>query len=676
MSDPITEFEKELQQKTPQELEELLAYHNRKYWIDNDPEISDEAYDALVRALAKVDPGNSLLSEVQAPAVSGTGKVIHRKPMLSLDKAYSLDELLDWAGKFCRSPQEILLVQPKYDGISALWSGGVLATRGDGFEGENISDKADLIELEHPSGVVPLKAFHGTARGEIVIRDDDFKNLYPHIRNRNGRVYKNSRNAVAGIMGLKDIREMLVQHAKLTLVDYSLHSWETDYGHLKDDWQMLMEKVEALPYPMDGIVVKIADEAYAESLGNTAHHPRGAIAFKFSGIRRTSRLLSVEWSFGKNCLTPVAEIEPVDISGTTIRRASLHNLQNVLDKDLQIGDEVVIERAGDVIPYIVSSSPGEKRVPCIIKKCPACGAELVWDLPELRCVNPDCFETRLQRLLSSVRSIGIERLGEPNLRKIMNTLNVRKLSDLFRLKASDFLQLEGFQRLSAENLYREIQSARSVPDWQILASLNIRGIGPNLAKSILRSYSLAELRRCTQNELACLDQVGPERAGALWKELRDQSDSLDELLSCVNLVESSRTGEKGLNAAQPTICFTGKMPEKRSYYQKLAEERGYEAVDSVTSTLSLLVAMNPEDRSSKLQKARKLGIPVKSLAEFLASPEQANDLSRKTEDEENVRVPEQQKQPSGNVPSGVQPLKTIENKENDSSTKPVQDELF
>ncbi len=598
------------------ELAALIEYHNLKYWADGEPEISDDEYDFLVRALTEKAPEHPLLAQVQAPVVASSGKIVHQMPMLSLDKAYSLEEVTAWAKKFARSPQEALIVQPKYDGISALWSGGILATRGDGITGENITDKQILIELEAPEnegGTRPLAGFSGTARGEIVIRDDDFKTIYATIRNRTGHIYKNSRNAVAGIMGLKDIREMVHQHAKLTLVDYRLYSWQTRLDQIEGDWAYLLEQAEALPYPMDGLVIKIADEAYAASLGNTAHHPRGQIAFKFSGVRRESMLLGVEWSFGKNCLTPVAEIEPVEIGGTTIQRASLHNLQNVLDKDLHIGDRIIVERAGDVIPYIVSSEPGENRRSCLIEHCPSCGTKLVRELPELRCPNPDCPETRLKNLTAAVKNIGIERLGEPNIRKMMKTLSVLHLSDIFRLTKADILRLEGFQSQSADNLLREIAAARTVPDWQLLAALNIHNVGPNIAKVILREYSLGELRQMTIEELSRIAGIGPERAGALYRELRAQQQILDELLSCVALTETKSSG----SASAKTICFTGKMPEKRSYYEALAGDAGYEPADTVSNTLSLLVCMDPEENSGKLKKARKLGIEIMQLDDWL-----------------------------------------------------------
>jgi len=276
---------------------------------------------------------------------------------------------------------------------------------------------------------------------------------------------------------------------------------------------------------------------------------------------------------------------------------------------------VTVERAGDVIPYIVSAVPGENRMSCLIDKCPCCGTELVRELPELRCPNPDCFDTRLKNLAAAVKNIGIERLGEPNIRKMMTALGVRRLSDIFRLTKTQLLSLEGFQSLSADNLLREIAAAKTVPDWQLLASLNIRGIGPNMAKSIMRMHTFAELRTLTVDELSRIDGIGPERAGALFRELREQTAILDELLTCVTVTETHGMGA----ADRPTICFTGKMPEKRSYYEDLARKAGFEPADSVNSALSLLVCMDPQENSTKLQKARKNNIPIRQLDDWLNS---------------------------------------------------------
>ena len=595
---------------TAPELEELIRYHDRRYWELGEPEISDSRYDELVRALAALDPENPLLSRIASPRVESAGKVRHSVPMLSLDKAYSLEEVLEWAGKYRRTPDEMLLVEPKYDGISVNYDGRVLSTRGDGEVGEDVTDKLPLIELEAPDYRGPLDR---PARGELLIRNDDFGNIYSHIRRKDGGTYKNPRNAVAGIMGLKDISLMLVQHAKLTLADYRLVSFEVPADELAARWEELEERLAALPYPQDGIVIKLADAVYRDSLGSTAHHPRGEIAYKFVNRSCETTLLDVEWSFGKNNLTPVAHLEPVELSGITIKRASLHNAQNIIDMDIMIGDVVTVERAGDVIPYISARKPGESRRSALIDRCPCCNTLLERRGPELVCPSPNCPETELKRLLAALRSFGVERLGEPTLRKLVKSCGIRSVSDLFRITAGDLLRIEGFQRKSAENLVNEIRKARRVEDYKLLASLNIPNVGPNIARKLLENHSFEELRALGAEELTDLDGVGPERGSAIAREFAAQKEYLDELLAAVELVRSVPASGAGLGK----VCFTGKMPQKRSYYEKLAREAGYEPVDSVTRDLALLVAADPAASGGKLDNARKLGVRTIALEEFL-----------------------------------------------------------
>ena len=588
---------------------ELLAYHDERYWVLNKPEISDARYDEIVERLRELAPDHPLLRAIHSPTVFSGGKVRHAVPMLSLDKAYSLDALLEWGGKYARTPDEMVLVEPKYDGISANFDGRVLSTRGDGELGEDISDKLPLIELEAPG-------YRGApdrpARGEIVIRDDDFREIYAHIRKKDGGTYKNSRNAVAGIMTLKEIAPMLAQGAKLTLVDYSLISEKVPLDQLGSRWEELKAELAELPYPMDGIVLKFADRAFRESLGSTAHHPRGEIAYKFTNQSCETILTGVEWSFGKNCLTPVAELDPVELSGITIRRASLHNVQNILDMDLRIGDTVTVERAGDVIPFIAASRPGERRRSPLIDRCPACAAELVRRGPELCCPNPDCPGSQLQLLCAAIRNLGIERLGEPTVAKMMKKFRIRHLREIFDLTEADILTLDGFAEKSAASLVAEIRKARQVDDFQLLAALNIPGIGHNIAKLILSKFPLDELRRASEEELAEIPGIGPERAKAVHSALVSRSEELDELLAAVKVRSRSAAEEA------PGICFTGKMPEKRSFYEKLARERGYAPADSVTSSLALLVAADVNENSTKLKNARKFGVKIVSLEEFLA----------------------------------------------------------
>lgn len=629
----IMEDYNKIHEMSLQELVQLIEYHNQRYWELGEPEISDDDYDRLMVELRSRDPNHPLLHWVgtQRTASAG-GKVKLAKPMLSLDKAYSLEEVVEWAQKYIRSKDELLLAQPKYDGISANFDGTILATRGDGEIGEDISDKLPLIELEAPNYTGQLNR---PARGEIVIRKDDFANLYSHIYKKGGGVYKNSRNAVAGIMGLKDISDMIRQHAKLTLADYSLVSFKIKFSELSGRFAEIIETVEALPYPTDGVVFKLADTAYSESLGATSHHPRGQIAFKFSGIRRKTKLLAVEWSFGKNALTPVAELDPVEIGGVTIKRATLHNAQNIIDMDIQIHDEVTVERAGDVIPYIVSREPGGERINAMITNCPGCGSTLVRRGPELCCVNPECFETNLQKLTAAVKNFGIEQLGEPTIRKMMLSLGVKKLSDIFKLTQNQLLKLDNFAEKSAANLYREIDTAKHVADYQFLAALNIPNIGLDIAKILLKHFKLEKLSTLSEDELLNVPGIGEKRAKAIVEILHSEAQEINDLLATV---EVSKTAQNS-STTRPTICFTGKMPEKRSFYENLAAEHGYEAVDSVSQSLSLLVTADISSNSSKTGKAKKLGIPIVELQDFLRQLSESRTVKEPPVPEDKIQKP-------------------------------------
>lgn len=585
------------------------------YW-EGHPEISDTQYDALVRQLREAAPDHPLLEEVGAPQVAALGDVQLAAPMISLDKVYSLQELLAWAKGFARNDRdELLLIQPKYDGISCRYDGKILVTRGKGETGQNISDKLALIELETADYTGPVDR---PARGELLIRPDRFEKLRNVIRSRGNTVYRNTRNVLTGFMMLKNSREieqvllgMKMSGGFLSLVDYGRYSFEVPLSKLETEWQALTERIGALPYPMDGIVVKFADGEFRESLGSTAHHPRGEMAFKFVNAQSSSVLEKVEWSFGKNCLTPVAEIRPVELGGTTIRRATLHNARHIQELDLQIGDTVVVERAGDVIPHIVSRTPGAERQSAMITHCPGCGTELVWKGPELTCPDPECFETLLCRLSAAVLALDIDNLGDATLRQIMKQYRVRSVRGLFDLSRSELARLERFGEKSAANLFESLQQARKCEDFRLLAALNIPNVGVNVAKLLLKEYTFAQLRELPEEELGNIRGIGPERAAALRRTFTEEKAFIDDLLEAVDLRNS--TG----SLAAPTVCFTGKMPEKRSFYESLAKEYGMEPVDQVTESLSLLVAADPAEKSTKLERAAKWGTEIISADEFL-----------------------------------------------------------
>jgi len=617
---------KNIHNKSEEQLVSEIIRHNKLYWEESNSEITDTEFDLLMRRLEEINPKHELLQKYFAPEVSSVGVVVSPSEikMVSLEKTYFFDNdapkgkksLMAWAKDRSRNNDEIYLIQPKYDGISAYYDGKILATRGQSTADQNVSDKIPLIELEATNYTGPLDR---PVRGEIIIRNKDFKEIYSNIKRKDGSCYKNSRNAVSGIMALKDIKEVLLQGAKLSLVDYNLVSFSVSLKDLPSKWQNILEEIELMDFPIDGIVVKLADIEYRNSLGETAMYPKGMLAWKLTGARKETILKDVMWSFGKNNLTPKGILEPIELSGVTISNVTLHNYQYIIDRDIQIGDTLTIERAGEVIPHVVGFDKGENRTSPFIDKCPSCNSKVEVVGVELRCTNPTCPEKIIQRLSAAVKDLGIEELGEPTIRKMTQILSVQKLKDILNLSLADIYKIDGFKEKSATKLFNNIKYAKNnTTDFKLLAALNIIGVGQTFAKSLLREHSIEELRELSIDELLKIDQVGPTMSQAIYNAFRDESDIIDELLESVKL--SSSKGDLS-QAVVKTICFTGKMPEKRSYYEKIAFENGYTSVDKVNKQLNTLVLADLNSNSSKAQKAHKLGINVVSLNEWLKESE-------------------------------------------------------
>lgn len=591
--------------KEVEKLTEEIKKHDKNYWEDNNPTISDSDYDQLINDLKKMDPSNELISKVHG---STGGKITHKKPMLSLDKAYSKEEIVDWCRKRERSRDEMFIIQPKYDGISANYEDGILSTRGDGSVGEDITDKLPLVEF------ACCTPFDGGVRGEIVITDEDFENIYSNVKRKGGGVYKNSRNAVAGVMNLKDISSVKAQGARVTFVPFDMHSIEGTTAKIWKDFDKAVTRAKKLGYPMDGLVIKLKDTEYSESLGNTSHHPRGQIAFKFSNQKAKTKLLDIEWSFGKNNLTPVGILDPVDIGGVTISRVSLHNLDNIKGRDIMVNDIVTIERAGDVIPYVSDVEKGEYRFSQIPTKCPSCGECLIFGT-EVVCENDSCGELVLNRILDGIKKFDIENLGEPTLRKMIDKLHVSSLADIFLLSVEDILTLDGFKEKSANKIISEIKKNNKKEDYKILASLNLASIGRTVGKTVLTHYTIEELLSVSESDLTKIEGVGGVIAESIVCGLKDKEVLLSDILKQVDPIQTK--GSADSDADKVTICFTGKMPEKRSYYEAIAIERGMKPEKSVKKGLGLLIVNDINSGSSKIKKAIKMGIEIKELNSWL-----------------------------------------------------------
>jgi len=590
-------------------IENQIKHHDVCHWLKNRSEIEDEQYDKLVESLLELDPDNEYLKKVKAPLVDSKGKVKHIVQMLSLNKEYSFEGILKWCKKLARTYEEEFDIMPKYDGVSGDLRSGILATRGDGEVGENITHKLPFMNIMRKDENNP------DVRGEILFKKSTFAEIKDIFRRTNGELYKNERNAVGGILSRDDLNAMKV----LTFIDFK-HTVNTvtlkqlEYGG-EEEWNSFVSLVQNSDYPVDGIVVQLTDKSYGDSFGATRHHRKDSIAFKFANPFEWSKIIDIIWSAGKHVLTPVAVIEPVEISGVTVTNVSLHNLKNIIDMGICIGDKVKVERAGDVIPYISEVIPGEDRVGGQITTCPVCSHDVEYIDPDLTCINPDCPGKHLRSLIDAVERIGIERLGKPTLKKMVETLGVTDLIDIFNLTKEDIIQMESFKERSTDNLFNEIQKPikEGVFEWQLLACLNIEGIGRSLSKDLLESKDLFTLASYAVTDWEQIDGIGPERANSLVKGFLDNGIYLSKL-SKILPIKSPHEKVEGLIK----ICFTGRFPEnKKVYYEMLKDYGGYEVMDKVNKETQILVVADPSKRSNKMKAAEKKGIQIMGIDELL-----------------------------------------------------------
>lgn len=601
---------------TIQELETLIRDADRKYWELGTPDISDFTYDALVEELRQLDPANPLVNRVNAAYAPGE-KITHTRPMLSLGKVYSKAAMKEWMMKVARTTDEPFFVQPKYDGISGKLQHGLLVTRGDGQVGVNITDKLPLIRLESPKkdGIL----------GEIVIKDSDFTGVYAGIVTKAGTPFKNSRNAVAGIVGTDDVSFYVKQGAVLTLVDYDVNRRPVTLRDFDSRWEPICEELQALDYPMDGIVVKLADTVYADSLGATEHHPRGAMAFKFTNRSVESVVTGFTLSIGKRgTLAATAQIEPRDIGGVTVANVkvpvfeTLDGQPGIAEGGIRIGSRVKVERAGDVIPYLAEVLEVGSGATADITHCPVCGQLLQRDGANLYCRNGECGEQIVNRLYFSVSTLGMFGIGKEIVRSIVEATGIQDLLGFMHLRYLDLYGLEGFGDTKITNILAEITKARNADECQFLTALNVPELGAKSSELLLAAFSLDDLctGRITAAQMTAVNGIGDVMAAKIDRGIHDKLEWIAQLRQEFTLKAAPKAA--AATAAKGTVCFTGKSTRTRSEMQKAAAEKGYQAVDSVTKDLTLLVCADVNSTSSKTQKARKLGVRIISEEDFWA----------------------------------------------------------
>lgn len=621
------------------ELENLIRHHNDLYWNGRITEISDIEYDLLVEELRTLDPNNKLLETIGCPVLTENEKLIkHSKPMLSLGKVYSKEDLLKWIKKISRSSEEEFIIQPKYDGMSGLLENGTLSSRGDGVNGQDYTDKLKIIEFDSDHDI---DVENETLLGEILIRNDYFKNIFTKVKSKSGIPFKNQRNGIAGILGTDDVDFYYNQGARITFVDYNKYSWSTTCENFIKDWESIVNTIRTTTnYPLDGIVIKLADAEYSDHLGYTTHHPRGQIAYKFTNQMATSKLIGIEWGMGKKQISAIGIIKPVDISGITIKRVKLQLTKPksssvetcLIDGSLQIGDNVVVERAGDIIPHIVSSTPGEHREPVILNECPFCHGPINVNETSVECANPEgeCIEQRVQNIYCAINTLGFKNIGESYIKLIINDgfLKVKNIADLLSLKPEQ-MTLKEYGTKRKEIFFKEIEKAKNTATKdQVLAAINLDNIGKTVAKLLVNNFNWAKLIEglVTDEELKAIPGIGPSiievyhqfnpDADGIPSELTKLMRRLTPMFKFKDLVEEKQKIGLGENSTK-TICFTGKMEHKRSEMEEIAKKYGLTPVDHVDKNLNILVCADPNSGSSKMQKAIKFGIKVISEKDFL-----------------------------------------------------------
>jgi len=665
-----------------EDLRNILRFHEYRYYVQNDPLISDKEFDQLFKALEKLEkeyPDQISPDSPTQRVAKGIGndfqKVRHLVPMLSLENSYDAEDLIEWnrkAREATGADQVEYCVEPKFDGagISLIYENDLFvrgATRGDGAEGEDITTNIKQIKS------IPLSAAFSKygikqieIRGEVLMTKQAFKDFNRQLTEENLPPLANPRNAASGTLRMKDPKEVARRNLEAFLyhIGYLLedeidvlsykkpprsHSealsmlWDLGFRSPEKEKEVTSgiegvidvcksyeEKRDELPYEIDGMVIKVNSLEQQEMMGMTSHHPRWAIAYKFKARQATSRLLGVEFQVGRTgAITPVAKIEPVPIGGVTVSSVSLHNEDFIKERNLCIGDQVLVERAGDVIPYIVKSFPelrkGDEQIIEFPKNCPVCSEPLQKSEEEAawRCNNIHCEAQVIERLIhfNSKDAMDIRGLGEASVKKFYQLGLLKDIPSLYNLPYEQIEKLEGYGKKSVDNLKAAIEHSKKQPLYRLIYALGIRFVGETTAKTLASSVRhLYDLKEKSLEELQQMEDVGPKVATAIrdFFQHRENITILEQLEEKgVQLANVQKEWKQGSSLEGKTFLFTGALPTlKRSEAEAMVEEQGGTVLSGVSAKLQYLVA--GEDAGSKLEKAKKLGaVRIISEDEFL-----------------------------------------------------------
>ena len=643
-------------------MNELVALLNRyatEYYTSDNPSVSDSEYDLLYRELVELEAAypdqvlaDSPTHRVGGKVLDGFEKYSHQYPLYSLQDAFSREELEAFDARVRKElPHPTYICELKIDGlsISLTYKKGILvvgATRGDGSVGENITENLKRVKD------IPLtlpEELDITVRGECYMPRASFDQVN-QARQENGEPeFANPRNAAAGtlrqldtaVVAKRNLATFLYQEASPSTRD----SQEKVLKHLEqlgfvvnpkrilaenidEIWEFIQEvgqEREKLPYDIDGVVIKVNDLAGQEELGFTVKAPKWAVAYKFPAEEKEAQLLSVDWTVGRTgVVTPTANLTPVQLAGTTVSRATLHNVDYIAEKDIRKDDTVIVYKAGDIIPAVLrvveSKRVSEEKLD-IPTNCPSCDSQLLHfeDEVALRCINPRCPAQIMEGLIhfASRDAMNITGLGPSIVEKLFDANLVKDVADIYRLKEDDFLLLEGVKEKSASKLYQAIQASKENSAEKLLFGLGIRHVGSKASQLLLQHFhSIENLAQADPEEVASIESLGSVIAQSLQTYFATEGSKilLDELKEAgVNLDYKGQTVVADAALSGLTVVLTGKLERlKRSEAKSKLESLGAKVTGSVSKKTDLVVA--GADAGSKLQKAQELGIEVRDEA--------------------------------------------------------------
>ncbi len=660
------ELTREEARKRIEELRQQIIYHEKKYYVDNDPQISDYEFDQLMAELKRLEEAfpefitpDSPTQRIGEQPVEGFPTAEHRWPMLSIENCYDVDGLREFderVRKLLPGEKIEYVAELKIDGVSmsVRYNGGKYqqaVTRGDGFRGDEVT--AQVKTIRSLPLTIPLIE-DVEVRGEVYLPYESFKKINEE-REKNGEPpFANPRNATAGSVRLLDPKEVARRRLDIFLYYIFINGQE-----MPSQWENLQqlkklgfkinphsrlcqnieevisyhrqwtEKRDSLDYDVDGVVVKVNSTRQRQILGATAKSPRWAIAFKFPARQATTRIKDIIVQVGRTgALTPVAILEPVQISGTTISRCTLHNEEELKRKDIRIGDYVLLERSGDVIPHIVSvmkeRRTGQEKPFVWPKKCPVCHSTLYKEEGEAisHCLNPSCPARIRESIIhfASRRAMNIEGLGEALVDQLLASGLVKKIPDLYHLKYEDLVQLERMGPKSVRNLLNKIEESKSRELWRLIFALGIRHVGEKMAQTLARRYKdLDRLAAATEEDLMQIEGIGPEVAkGIVFFFSQPENRELLKELKQAGLKFKETEKESGSRPLEGlTFVLTGTLSSMtRDEAKEKIEQLGGNVSSSVSRNTDYLVV--GEEPGSKLARARELGVKIINEKEFLA----------------------------------------------------------